>query len=178
MRKWVQIIMMGFLAGTCSLSWAQTTWRCSGNYFTNNADEARQIGNCKPLNGEGLTVISSPPPREGETTQQNDSTRQRDEAQRQQERVRAQQRANLQTQLSQRQQELAALEAEYNNGEPARLGSERNYQRYLDRVERLKGEIAQKRAEIEKIRQQLDGLDVPSSVPQESHTPGSERMPS
>lgn len=37
---------------------------------------------------------------------------------------------------------LAEKEKEYNNGEPERIGSERNYQRYLDRIERLENEIA------------------------------------
>lgn len=30
---------------------------------------------------------------------------------------------------------------EYNDGEPKRFGSERNYQKYLDRIQRLKDEI-------------------------------------
>jgi len=30
------------------------------------------------------------------------------------------------------------MQKEFNNGQPERLGSERNYQKYLDRVEEMK----------------------------------------
>jgi len=50
------------------------------------------------------------------------------------------------------------LRTEYNNGEPERLGSERNYQRYLDRVQRLKDDIARTEASIASLRRELGSV--------------------
>jgi hypothetical protein len=53
---------------------------------------------------------------------------------------------------------LEEIKKEYNNGEPDRLGSERNYQRYLDRVQRLKDEITFHEENIKVLRLELQGL--------------------
>lgn len=53
------------------------------------------------------------------------------------------QREALENKISEEEIRLEELENEYKGGTPDRLGNERmNYQRYLDRVERLKSEIA------------------------------------
>ena len=53
---------------------------------------------------------------------------------------------------------LEEIKKEYNNGEPDRLGSERNYQRYLDRVQRLKDEITFHEENIRVLRLEFQGL--------------------
>lgn len=53
---------------------------------------------------------------------------------------------------------LAELRKEYNDGEPERVGGERNYQKYLDRVQRLKEDIARSEANLASIRQELAGV--------------------
>ena len=53
---------------------------------------------------------------------------------------------------------LAALQKEYNNGEPERQGNERNYQKYLDRVNEMKAAIARKEGDIAAIRRELGKL--------------------
>ncbi len=53
---------------------------------------------------------------------------------------------------------LAEIRKEYNNGEPDRLGSERNYQRYLDRVQRLKDDIARSETNIATIKKELAAI--------------------
>jgi hypothetical protein len=50
-------------------------------------------------------------------------------------------RTVLETELQTEEARLAGLRAEYNNGEPERQGGERNYQKYLDRVARLRDDI-------------------------------------
>jgi Domain of unknown function (DUF4124) len=50
---------------------------------------------------------------------------------------------------------LAALKAEFNNGEPERRGDERNYARYLERVERLKADIQRSENNIESLKREL-----------------------
>lgn len=51
---------------------------------------------------------------------------------------------------------------EYNDGEPDRFGSERNYQRYLDRIRRLKDEIALHEENIRALEIELQDLTSPN----------------
>ncbi len=51
---------------------------------------------------------------------------------------------------------------EYNDGEPERLGSERNYQRYLDRVQRLKDEIVLHEENVRALEIELQDLASPN----------------
>ena len=61
----------------------------------------------------------------------------------------------LEQELRRAETRHAELLREYNNGEPERLGSERNYQRYLDRVEELKTSIARNQADIDGLKREL-----------------------
>jgi hypothetical protein len=67
-------------------------------------------------------------------------------------------RAILGDELRSEEARLVELRAEYNNGEPERLGSERNYQRYLDRVQRLKDDITRTEASIGSLRRELGAI--------------------
>ena len=67
-------------------------------------------------------------------------------------------RGVLERELRDEESKLAALKREYNNGEPERLGNERNYQKYLDRVAGLKEDIARSEANISAIRRELSAL--------------------
>ena len=51
---------------------------------------------------------------------------------------------------------------EYNDGEPDRFGSERNYQRYLDRIQRLKDEIVLHEENIKALEIELQDLASPN----------------
>ncbi|MEO8938208.1 MAG: DUF4124 domain-containing protein [Burkholderiaceae bacterium] len=61
----------------------------------------------------------------------------------------------LDDELRDKQARLSDLRREYNNGEPERQGNERNYQRYLDRTERLKEDIARAESDIASIRSEI-----------------------
>ena len=61
----------------------------------------------------------------------------------------------LEDELHDKEAKLADLKREYNNGEPERQGNERNYQRYLDRVQRLKGDIARAESDIGSIKSEI-----------------------
>lgn len=63
----------------------------------------------------------------------------------------------LEDEMGKEEARLAELRREYNNGEPERLGSERNYQKYLDRVQRLKDDIARAEANLVTLRRELSG---------------------
>ena len=64
----------------------------------------------------------------------------------------------LTEELQREEQKLAVMQKEFNNGEPERLGSERNFQRYLDRVAEMKTAITRKEADIAAIRRELGKL--------------------
>ena len=64
----------------------------------------------------------------------------------------------LEKELAREQSRLDALRTEYNDGEPERQGDERNYQKYLDRVERLKNDVAQAMQNVSSIRREIDSL--------------------
>ncbi len=61
----------------------------------------------------------------------------------------------LEDELRDKQSRLATLKREYNNGEPERQGDERNYQRYLDRTDRLKADIGRAESDIASIRSEI-----------------------
>lgn len=53
------------------------------------------------------------------------------------------------------QDKLAALQKDYNNGEPERQGDERNYAKYQDRVTAMKEDISRTEKNIEALRREL-----------------------
>ena len=57
---------------------------------------------------------------------------------------------------------LAEKKREYNDGKPERFGSERNYQRYLDRIQRLKDEIMLHEENIKALEIELQDLASPN----------------
>ncbi|MDZ5459385.1 hypothetical protein [Azohydromonas lata] len=70
-------------------------------------------------------------------------------------------RAILQAELQREQTRLQQLLAEYNDGQPERLGHERNNQRYLDRVAALKASIERSSADIAALQRELARLSRP-----------------
>ncbi len=153
-----------------SQSQSQTRiYRC-GNTYTNDPVEAQSKG-CRPLEGASVTVIegtrvsnpptasppraaapptATPPPAgaaSGAASQRIDANDQRARD--------ADARLILEAELRKSEARHAELLKEYNNGEPERLGSERNFQRYLDRVAELKAAIARNEADIAGIRREL-----------------------
>lgn len=60
----------------------------------------------------------------------------------------------IDSELRREQERLAELQKEYNNGNPERQGNEKNYQKYLDRVERLKQDIQRSTANIQELQRE------------------------
>lgn len=139
-----------------------TIWRC-GNEYTNNPGDAAARG-CKPMEGGNLTVIeaarpsttapaatpSATPapnaaPRNGTPRVGSADQRARD----------SDAQAVLQAELRRAETRLREAQTAYNNGEPERLGSEANYQRYLDRVEKLKADVERAQADVDGLRREL-----------------------
>ena len=62
----------------------------------------------------------------------------------------------LEGELKKEEELLEQMRKEFNNGEPERRGDERNYQKYLDRVNELKAAIARKESDVSAIRRELN----------------------
>lgn len=61
----------------------------------------------------------------------------------------------LEDELGAEETKLQALRAEYNNGEPERHGSERNYARYQERVARLQADLQRTENNIASLKREL-----------------------
>lgn len=61
----------------------------------------------------------------------------------------------LEDELAAEEAKLQALRTEYNNGEPERLGSERNYARYQERVARLQADLQRTENNITSLKREL-----------------------
>lgn len=158
-----KITLTTLLAAFATLSaWAQDpnkpVYRCPGNpvLYTDSlsAKEAKDKG-CRTLEGAPITVIQSVRPRvsapvpgasrgEGSRVDASEQRARDTDA-----------RRILEDELRREEEQLAALQKEYNNGEPERRGDEKNYQKYQDRVVELKAALARKESDIAALRREL-----------------------
>ncbi|MXS82360.1 DUF4124 domain-containing protein [Nitrosomonas oligotropha] len=65
------------------------------------------------------------------------------------------QREKIQSKITEEEKRLGELKSEYKEGAPDRLGSERNYQRYINRVERMREEIDAREKNLEALKKGL-----------------------
>ena len=141
-------------------------YRCPGNVFTNTitAKEADAKG-CKPLEISQPTTVPAPQkPRPQPGTPNGASRPEGAKVDPGEQRARdSDARRILEAELKREEEALAVLQKEFNNGEPERQGGERNYQKYLDRVEAMRADIARKHADIAAIRREIAKLPAPRS---------------
>ena len=155
------------LLAAASAAWPQGTpsggpvYRCPGPpiLYTDqiSAQEAKEK-NCRTIEGAPVTIVQTPKPApskaspvssaKGEGKVDPTAQRQRDNDA----------RKLLQAELSREEARLADMQKAFNNGEPERQGDERNYQRYLDRVEEMRSAIARKEEDIAAIKRELAKL--------------------
>jgi hypothetical protein len=64
----------------------------------------------------------------------------------------------LEDELAVEERSLAEARKALSEGEATRLGSERNYQRYLDRIQGLKDRVAQHERNVSALKQELSNL--------------------
>ena len=64
----------------------------------------------------------------------------------------------LEDELAQEEKSLADAQQALKDGEAVRLGDERNYQKYLDRVQGLKDSVSLHEQNVAAIKQELSGL--------------------
>jgi hypothetical protein len=138
-------------------------YRCPGNpvLYTDalTPEEARDRG-CRTIEGAPITIVQTPkprpaPPAAASTPARPASARIDPNLQRERD---SDARRILTEELRREEEKLAELKREYNDGQPERRGEERNYQRYLDRVEEMKAGIARKEADIAALKRELGKL--------------------
>lgn len=165
----VRVGAMLLACGAMAPALAQSTivYRCPGNLYTSDitAKEAAAKG-CKTLEGAPVTVIQSNAPKRvpaapAEPAVRASDTRVDPADQRARD---ADKRRILEGEIRREEERLAALKAEYNNGQPERRGDERNYQKYLDRTAALKADIERSESDLAAIKRELGKLAPPSAA--------------
>ena len=138
-------------------------YRCPGNDYNNTltASEAEKL-RCKKVENAAVTVIQSakpgasaaapapPPPAVAEAMSPADSAALRTRA--------ANARRSLEGRLKTEEGRLSTLEKAFNGGEPERRMDEFDFQKYLDRVARMRSDISRKQIEIAELRREIDKL--------------------
>lgn len=145
-------------------AWAQATsvvYRCPGNLYTSElTPKAAEEKGCRTIEGAPVTVIQGNRPRTGTPVPPAPAARPADSkvdpaAQRARD---GDSRRILEAELQKEEEQLAALQKEFNGGEPERRGDEKNYQKYLDRVAEMKAAIARKESDIAALRREIGKL--------------------
>jgi SMC interacting uncharacterized protein involved in chromosome segregation len=67
----------------------------------------------------------------------------------------------LEAELKTEEEKLAAMQKEFNNGQPERQGNEKNYQKYLDRVEEMRAAIVRKQTDVAALQREIKKLPPP-----------------
>jgi hypothetical protein len=167
-------LLCAALAVAASPAWsadneAGVLYRCPGNDYNNtiSASEAEKL-HCKRVENAAVSVIRSanppastsasaatPVPRipVAEIKESPESSAMRVRA--------SDSRRQLDSRLRSEERALAKLEVEFNGGDPDRRQDETNLQAYLDRVARMRSEIARRQIDIAELRRELEKL--PSS---------------
>jgi hypothetical protein len=159
------LLSLGAAAGFASAQVPGTGayYRCPGNVFTNTitAKEADAKG-CKPLEITQPTTVPAPQKPRPQPATPSASRPADAKVDPGEQRARdSDARRILEAELKREEEALAALQKDFNNGEPERQGGERNYQKYLDRVEDMRNAIARKQADIAAVKRELAKLPAP-----------------
>jgi hypothetical protein len=117
---------------------------------------------CKKIDLPGITMIPAPPRRAVQTASTkpasgapSDFPKVDSGTQKARDNDR---RKILLEEMKNEEQKLADLKKDFNNGEPERLGNERNYAKYQERVATMKEDIGRSEKNIEALKRELDNL--------------------
>ncbi len=115
--------------------------------YSNVPSKGAQKLNLEPLNTVPLSKPSTQPPGsfpkvDAETQKNRDKVR----------------RQILENELTQEMNQLEDAKKALAEGESVRLGGERNYQKYLDRIQPLKDAVAEHQKNIDALKEELAGL--------------------
>ena len=138
-------------------------YRCPGNDYKNtiSAKEAERLG-CKRIEGAPVTVIQMTKPRgaAGAVPSAANASAVRVDPVAQRARD-SDARRILEGELRAEEEKLALMQKEFNNGQPERQGDEKNFQKYLDRVNDIRAAIARKQADVAALQREIKKLPPP-----------------
>lgn len=145
-----------------------SVYRCPGPpilYTDQITPQEAKDKNCRTIEGAPITIVQTAKPAPAAAARKGDSpagargpeSRVDPNAQRQRD---GDARKLLESELQREEQRLADLQREFNNGEPERLGSERNAQKYLDRVADMRAQIMRKQEDIAAIKREIGKLQT------------------
>ncbi len=154
-RASLSALLLGALS-LCVPAHAQTdpdrVYRCPDNSYTNMLSVVHEK-HCQPVDNANLSIVApgvvprrAAPPRVASGAQVGGKQQSERDAE-----ARQLLEGELQAQQARLQEQLKA----YANGQPERLGNERNYQTYLDRVAQMKKDIDLTQANIDALQRQL-----------------------
>lgn len=162
--RWLGPLLL--LGSATALAENGTVYRCPGPpvLYTDQITpvQAKDRG-CRTIENAPITVVSPPKPRPVAGTPPSGAPRASDaKVDAGEQRARdSDARKILADELRREEAKLAELQKEFNNGEPERKGDERNYQKYLDRVEEMKAAIARKQSDVAALKRELAKLPAP-----------------
>jgi hypothetical protein len=151
------------LAMTAGIAHAQSeVFLCVDEHGNKEYKNTGGTKGCKRVELPGITTIAAPRPRAGIQTASvkpasspSDFPRVDGGTQKARDNDR---RQILQDELRNEEQKLAALQKEYNNGEPERRGDERNYVKYQERVAMMKEDLARTEKNIEALKREIANI--------------------
>lgn len=169
MKSWAErwgaaVLLLGSVGSPAFAQGKATVYRCPGPpvLYTDaiSEKEARERG-CRTIEGAPISVMQSPrsgggkpapvassgPRPEGTRVDPKEQQARDSDA-----------RRILAEELRREEERLAALQKEYNNGEPERQGDERNFAKYQERAASMKAAITRKEADIAAIKRELSKL--------------------
>jgi hypothetical protein len=164
MRHFAALLL---LAPLSTLAQVGTVYRCPGPpvlYTSEITEKQAKERGCRTIENAPITVVS-PPKRAPVQAQGNGGPKsEAPKVDAKDQRARdSDARAILEAELKREEEALAALQKDFNSGEPERLGSERNYARYQERVEEMRAAISRKQADVAALRRELGKL--PAAAP-------------
>ena len=156
--KAIQVLLAALLALFTAAASAQLVWKCDHPDGTSEyANGAAVPKGCKKVDIEAATVVTIPAPKLPATKPASAANFPKIDSATQRSRDNDRRKV-LESELQTQTDKLTALRKDFNNGEPERHGDERNYQKYLDRVEQMRDEISRTESNIASVKRELTQL--------------------
>jgi len=165
LAKPLVVVVLASAGSVAAFAQSSTVYRCPGPpvlYTDQITAQEAKTRDCRTIEGAPITIVSPPRPRpvagpsrpsEGRPSEGRPSEAKVDPND---QRTRdSDARKILESELRREETKLAEMQKEFNNGEPERQGGERNYQKYLDRVEEMKAALARKQSDVAALKREL-----------------------
>lgn len=158
MKRYVTTILsLGLLAGYAHAE--------SGIYLCTDKNGNKEYRNsnitkgCKKVDLPYLTTVPAPTAPKSESKRSAESKKFPKVDKSKQNALDKERKKILEDELRAEKKKLSKQKKAYNNGEPERLGSERNYQKYLDRVKNMNESIERTEKNIDALQREVQKMN-------------------